>query len=480
MRDVHTIIRYFILSGAIVLSHSCKAPKPVAVEPARPMPASFWPNGKADALPVPLIHRRQFMPSRHLNDLIDTVIANNPDLRIASERVRYAGAVVSQTRGLLYPQVNAQAVPAIRRFGRYTMDGAGNIVTEMESGKLVPVNLPDMYIGAQASWEADIWGKLRNRKLAALSRFYATEEAKRLLTTALVAETAVAYHELLAYDQELRMLDENIRLQEEAIGMVRIQKESAVTNELAVKQFEVQLIDAKSLRIEVQQMITDTEARINFLAGRYHQRIPRDTAFFSEGLLPVIQAGISPQMLLERPDIRQAEYELKATDADLQAERAAFFPSLMLAGGFGFQAYRPGLLFAMPESIAYSLIAGLTAPVINRSQIRAAYEKATASRQEAVWNYRKLVTNAWLEAHTELRRLENLSMLYAMKKHESELISQSVSISNELFRYGRADYVEVLLTRQQALRVNVELINARRNQFLASIKLYRILGGGKE
>jgi outer membrane protein TolC len=152
----------------------------------------------------------------------------------------------------------------------------------------------------------------------------------------------------------------------------------------------------------------------------------------------------------------------------------------MLAGGFGFQAYRPGLLFAMPESIAYSLIAGLTAPVINRSQIRAAYEKATASRQEAVWNYRKLVTNAWLEAHTEHRRLENLSMLYAMKKHESELISQSVSISNELFRYGRADYVEVLLTRQQALRVNVELINARRNQFLASIKLYRILGGGKE
>lgn len=480
MKQVRANLKGLLGLGLITAWVSCKAPQKVTDSDMRTLPTTIGHAGKGDSLSASVLRRTIFYQSSHLNALIDTVLAHNYDLKMATERIRLASAIVNQSRGLLYPQVNGQLIPSIRRFGLYTMDGAGNIVTEMQPGKLVPINLPDVYIGAQASWEADLWGKLRSRKKASLSRFYAGTEAKQLVATALVAETAMAYYELLAYDQELRLLDETIRLQQEALDMVRIQKETAVTNELAVQQFEVQLLDQQSLRLEIEQLITDTESRINLLAGRYQQWIPRDSSFFTEYSLPNLQSGISAAQLFNRPDIRQAEYELGAADADIDAARAAFFPSLLMAGGVGLQGYRLDLLFRLPESIAYSLIGGLSAPLINRNQIKGEYEKSASLRQEALWNYRKTVTQAFLETNAELKRVENLQKIFDMKKREAEIISRSVSVSSELFRYGRANYVEVLLARQHSLRVNIELINTRKNQFLAAIRLYRVLGGGRE
>jgi NodT family efflux transporter outer membrane factor (OMF) lipoprotein len=458
---------------------SCQTPRRTADTEPRPMPASIGKGAATDTVGTTL-ERRLFNRSTHLNDLIDTVLANNFDLRIAEERIRLAGSVLRQARAPLFPQVNGVAVPSLRRFGLYTMDGAGNIVTDMEPGKLVPVNLPDFLIGTQASWEVDLWGKLKNRKKAALSRFYASEEARQMLKTVLVAETATAYYDLLAYDQELRLLDETIRLQRQALEMVRIQKQTAVTNELAVQQFEVQLLDQLGLRTQVEQRITDTETLLNLLAGRYAREIPRDSAFFEERSLPELQAGIPTRLLLERPDVRQARLELDASDAELEAARLAFLPTLNLTGGLGLQGYRMGLLFRIPESIAYSLIAGLSAPLVNRNMLKGEYGKSLAGRQEALWNYRKSLSQAFLEVQAEMKRTENLRRIYETKRREAEIISSSVSVSDELFRYGRANYVEVLLARQNALRVNIELIETRRNQFVAAIRLYRLLGGGRE
>ena len=243
---------------------------------------------------------------------------------------------------------------------------------------------------------------------------------------------------------------------------------------------EVQLLDQQGLRTQVEQRITDTETLLNLLAGRYAQEIPRDSAFFEEGSLPGLQAGIPTRMLLERPDIRQALLELEASDAELEAARAAFLPTLTLTGGLGLQGYRMGLLFRLPESIAYSLISGLSAPLLNRNMLQGEYGKTLAGRQESLWNYRRKISQALLEADAEMKRIENLQKVYDTKRREAEIISKSVSVSDELFRYGRANYVEVLLARQNALRVNIELIETRRNQFVAAIRLYRLLGGGRD
>ena len=182
-------------------------------------------------------------------------------------------------------------------------------------------------------------------------------------------------------------------------------------------------------------------------------------------------------MMQNRPDIRQAEWELTAARADLEAARKAFLPSLMITGSTALQAYRPGALMLFPESIAYSLIGGLAGPIVNRNQIAGEFTKADALRREAIYNYQSKISQAYLEVHRELRRLDNLQGIFDLKRKESGILLAAVDVSRELFRYGRADYLEVLLARQNALRVNMELIEARRMQFLTAVRLYRALGG---
>ncbi len=462
----------FIVGIHLLFLAGCRLPQMSALPGMRTLPAG-WEGGIDTAAPP----QRLFRHDPLLAALIDTVLAGNQDLKMATERIRMAGAVAAQARGMMLPQVNAGVTPSLRKFGLYTMDGAGNIVTEMENGKLIPIDLPDFMLGMQASWEADLWGKLRDRKSAARARFLASESARQLLRTALVAEAASAYYELVAADQELRMLDQTIALQEEALSLVKVQKEASVVNQLAVQQFEAQWLDQQGLRMQVMQLITDTEARINALAGRFNAPIPRDSAFFSANALLSLRPGIPARMMQNRPDIKQAEWEMTAARADLEAARKAFLPSLMITGSTALQAYRPGALMLFPASIAYSLIGGLAGPVINRNQIAGEFTKADALRREAIYNYQSKISQAYLEVHRELRRLDNLQGIFDLKRKESGILLAAVDVSRELFRYGRADYLEVLLARQNALRVNMELIEARRMQFLTAVRLYRALGG---
>jgi NodT family efflux transporter outer membrane factor (OMF) lipoprotein len=460
-----------LLAGA-----GCTVPRATQADRRFDMPARF--DERTDTLSSAELGRKLFYSSPYLGMLLDSVLTNNYDLQMAAQRIREAQARLLRSRAPLIPQVNGAITPSVRKFGLYTMDGAGNIVTDIEPNKRVPVNLPDFYYGFQASWEVDLWGKLRNGKKAATARFLASAEGRRLMETALIAETAGAYYELQSDDQVLRLLDETIRIQEQAIDMVRVQKQAAVVNELAVQQFEAQLLNMKSLRVEMQQKIIEHESRINFLAGRFPQHIDRDSSFFTQSAIPVIQAGVPSALLRNRPDVRQSEWELQAARADLAAARAAFFPSLMLTGGAGFQAYRHGLIFTMPESIAYSVIAGLTAPVINRRVIRSEFDGADARQMEALYQYRKTIARGFFEVYQELNNIRNLAQVYEIKRRETTLLAASIQVSSELFRTGRADYLEVLIARQNALRANIELINIRKNQYLATLNLFRALGGG--
>jgi NodT family efflux transporter outer membrane factor (OMF) lipoprotein len=421
---------------------------------------------------------RLFFTSPALIKLLDTVLANNYDLLIAGQRIEASKALAKQARAPLFPTLNAAAIPSIRKFGLYTMDGAGNIVTDMEPGKTVPIDLPDYYLGLQTTWEVDLWGKLKNKKRAALSRFLATIEGRRLVQANLVAETAAAYYELLAADEELKLLDQTILIQEQAVEVARVQKQAAIVNELAVQQFEAQLLNTKSLRYEVTQLIIDAETRINMLAGRMPQHIPRDSSFFSSRSIPFVKTGVPSDLLRNRPDIRQAEMELESARADVKSARAAFFPSLMITGQVGFQAYKPSLLFMTPESIAYSLIGGLAMPLLNRNHIKGEFSRATAVQQEAIFNYQKLVNRGFLEVYQEMKKIQNLEKMFEYKQKESSVLSRSIEVSNDLFRTGRADYLEVLISRQNALRSNIELIVTRKYQYMSSVNLYKALGGG--
>jgi NodT family efflux transporter outer membrane factor (OMF) lipoprotein len=298
-----------------------------------------------------------------------------------------------------------------------------------------------------------------------------------MVITNLITELAITYFELQALDNQLEILDETITLQQDALDIVQVQNEVGTANVLAVEQYEAQLLNIKNMKLAIQQAITENESKINFLSGRYPQPVFRDTI---SGMKQVIQTGIPSDLLKYRPDIRQAEYELAATKADVKAAKAAFYPTINITGSLGLQAFRTSLMFTTPESIAYGIFGNLAAPLLNRSAIKAEFRRANASQIEALYNYQKAILNGYVEVHNELARIKRLDESYVLKKRQTEILTNSINTSSELYNTGRANYLEVLIAQQNALQAKLELVETKKNQMAAMVNVYKALGGGWE
>ena len=179
-----------------------------------------------------------------------------------------------------------------------------------------------------------------------------------------------------------------------------------------------------------------------------------------------------------RPDIRKAELELAAAKLDVKAARANFYPSLGISAGLGYRAFNPAFLLTSPQSLIYSLAGDLTAPLVNRNAIKAVYYSANARQVQAVYNYERIILNAYIEVVNQLSNINNLANSYGLKARQVEALNHSITISNNLFRSARADYMEVLLTQRDALEARFDLIDTKKQQLNAVVNVYRALGGG--
>jgi len=469
-------ISFYILLLSTLLVTGCKPSQNVTQTKSRPIPNQYV--HEVDTFNMASVSWREYFADQNLVGLIDSALANNFDARIAMQRMEQAKAGVQFSKGALLPTVGALAVPKITRYGLYTMDGAGNITTDIEPGKIVPVNLPDFLVGLQTSWEADITGKLRNRKKAAVARYLASTEGKNWVLTNLVAEVALTYYELLSLDQELEIIRETILLQENALAIVTIQKQAGAANELAVQQFQAQVLNTKALELDIQQAIFQTESKINWLLGRYPQPISRTKETFNQAIPQQIKSGIPSDLLRFRSDVKQAELDLMASKADLGAAKAAFYPSLFITGGIGYQAYKTNLLFTTPESFAFNLIGNFSAPLINRNAIKAEFNAANAMQMEALYNYQKVILTAYIEVYNEVNNLDNLQNIYTLRNDEVNILSQAIETSSDLFRTGRATYLEVLLAQQNLLSTQMDFIDVKKQQLMGTVNIYKALGGG--
>ncbi len=466
---------------AIVLAAmaGCKPVQEIRDDKPPVLPAGFDQRAAdpADTMGLGLVPWRTFFNDPNLQNLIDTALVANFDLTIAAQRIRQMQAGVLAAEAPLHPTLEPAGSVGIRRFGLYTMDGAGNATTDITPGQLIPVNLPDFFIGAQAGWEVDLWGKLRNQKRAAASRFMASVEGKNLVQTAVVAAIAEAYFALQSFDEQVVILDEYIALQQNALELVRIQKDLGAANELAVRQFENQLLDLRGIRIDLEQQILYNESVINFLAGRFPQPVVRSPRFLNQNLPPLSATGVPPSLLENRPDIRAAALELSASKADVEAARALFLPTLNIGAAVGVQAFRPDYL-VKPASFAYNLAGGMVAPLVNKRAIRAEFNRADAYQLEVLTTYYQTIVNAYTEAYNQVAFLKNLEQQFALKTEQVTAIENAVDISGELFRSGRANYLDVLTAQQNALDTRLELVELRLRQWSAAVNLYRALGGG--
>lgn len=455
---------------------ACRTPAVLERTANRAMPERF--SAASDTLNTGKVGWREFFTDSTLNALVEEALKNNQELNIALQEIDIARNEIRARKGEYLPFVGLSGGAALEKPGRYTLQGASEAATEIEPRRVTPDPLPNFLLGAVASWEVDIWHKLRNAKKAAVIRYQATVEGRNFMVTNLVAEIAASYYELLALDNQLAIVKQNIAIQSSALDVVRLQKESARVTELAVRRFEAQVLHTQGLQYAIQQRIVETENRLNYLVGRYPQPIRRDAQAFGKWVPGVVKAGLPAHLLENRPDVKRAELNLAAAKLDVQVARANFKPSLRLSGAAGFEAFKPILLFSTPESMLFSLAGELAAPWINRNGLVAAYNSTNARQTQAVYDYERTVLNAYTEVSNQLSKISNLEKSYELKEKEVQALNQSTAISNTLFRSARADYMEVLLTQRDALESKFDLVETRMQQMQALVSVYRALGGG--
>jgi len=453
----------------------CKTPSLVQKTENKNVPASY--STSQDTINSATIKWKQYFTDKYLTALIDTALVNNQELNITLQEIEIARSEVRARKGEYLPSIGLRAGAGVDKVGRYTSKGASEATTDIMPGKEMPEPLQDYMIGAYANWELDIWNKLHNAKKSAVSRYLATVEGKNFVITNLIAEVANSYYELLALDNQLAIVKQNIEIQNNALEIVKYQKQAARVTELAVRRFEAQVLNTKSLQYDIQQKITETENRINFLLARYPQPIERNKQPFLDIMPAVISAGIPSQLLANRPDIKQAELELAAAKLDIKVAKARFYPSLSISAGIGYNAFDPSYLIK-PKSLLYSVAGDLMAPLINRNAIKAAYITANAKQLQAVYDYERTILNAYIEVANQVAKISNLEKSYDFKSKEVEALTQSIEISNDLFKSTRADYMEVLLTQRDALESRFDLIETKMQQMNATVNIYRALGGG--
>lgn len=434
------------------------------------VPESF--DGTPEGLNSGQLNVDEFFTDPQLTALIDVALEQNQELNIALLEIDLAQSEVLAREGEYLPKVSLNAGAGLEKVGEDTHQGRSDDALDL------PEHLPDFLVGLSASWEIDIWGKLRDAKEAAARRYLSTIEGRRFLVTGLVAEVADSYYELMALDNQLDVLKQNIEIQQKALEVVRLQKQVGRVTELAVKRFEAEVLKNQSRLYTIQQQITETENRINFLAGRFRQPVARDSLDLMTWAPAAVHVGVPSELLTNRPDVKQAELELQAAELDVEVARARFYPSLEINAGLVYNSFKAATLVDTPASLAYLAAAELTQPLWNRKELTAGYFSTNSKQMQAVFNYERTILGAFNEVANQLAMVQNMESSYQARSQEVERLNESIAISGDLFKSARADYMEVLLTRRDALDAQMELIETRRKQMGAMVKLYRALGGG--
>ena len=469
------------LVGFSIFLSSCAFKKDLPNDEHKALPASF--QQSLDTNTVASKPWKDFFKDEHLIALIDTALANNPDMKQTLHRIDIAKANLRMRKGAALPNLDLAVEVGLRKYGFYTSDGIGNYDTNfsenLKENERLPDPLPDYFVGIRTSWEIDLWGKLKNKKQAALNKFLASYEGQKLVQTELISNVAAAYIELLTLDEALEILNRNISLQQKSLKIIEVQKMAGAATELGVQQFKAVLSNSKAKQQEVLQQVSILENHLNFLTSKLNAPVVRN----ENGLAQFISAdslasGTPIQMLALRPDIRQAGLELIASKKDVKSAKAAFLPALVLAPYIGLQSFDAGKLFNTSTSVAYGLLGGLTAPIFNQHRIRAEYQSYAAMYGIAFQEYEKIVLKAYQEVQDALKSGTFIEQKRIHISDEVKALNASVKAANDLFLAGRVTYLDILTTQRNVLDAEINEVEAKKQQVLNQISLYKALGGG--
>jgi len=413
-----------------------------------------------------------------LIDLVRQAIAGNQELRIMSEEVQVASNEIISRKGAYLPSISPAISSEVEKTSLYTLNGVTILNDPFAPGRFLPDPLPNFFLAPMFIWTPDIWWQLHNARDAAIARYYAASESRNFFVTRLIADVAGNYYQLMSLDKRMEILDETIAIMEQSLETAKSIKEGARGTELPVQRFLAEVRRNQSEKRIVQQDIVETENRINFLLGRNPQRVERMTGDFIDLKLHPLSLGVPAELLRNRPDIRQAERELAAAGLDVKVARKRFYPQGLINSSVGYQGFDPRYMFITPEGLIAQAAGNLVVPLINRKAIKADYLTADARQLQAVYNYQRVVLNAYVEVVNRLARVDNYTRSITIKREQLTALEESVRVAMNLFQFARADYVDVLFAQRDLRDARTVIVETKQQQLAAIIDTYQALGGG--
>jgi NodT family efflux transporter outer membrane factor (OMF) lipoprotein len=460
---------------AILLS-SCGIPQLRPTDPVRELPDSF--NGVTSDENSSQVGVDEFFNDPILTSLVDEALVGNLDLKILAEDIQIANNEILGRSGAYLPFVTIGGAAGLDKPSVFTRAGAVDNNVPFLPGQFLPTPLPDFLGSTNLTWQIDIWRQLRNARDAAAFRYLGTGEGRNYVITRLTAEIAENYYMLLSLDKRLENLDRIIGFQEQSLRMAISKKDAGQGTELGVQRFLAEVRRNQSEKLIVNQDIIQAENRINFLLGRYPQAVERNSADFFDLHLHALSLGVPADLLQNRPDVRQAERELAAAGLDVKVARARFYPRLNITSGVGWEAFNTKYLFTTPESLIYYVAGDLVAPLINKRAIQADYMNANAKQLQAVYNYTRVVLNAFTEVINRVTKVQNYTRSIEIKVQQLDALEASVDVATKLFENAQVEYIDVLFAQRDLRDARMVLIDTKKDQLSAIVDTYQALGGG--
>ena len=459
---IHSI-KYLILIGGIAgLLNSCSTPRHFN----RNMVSTDGLYGntiETDSINMADKPWQQLFTEPTLQKLIQEGLSNNPDLQIAIQKVMEAEAYFSQSKAALLPSISGK--------------GTGTYIRNSESiypdG---PKETGSFQLGAEASWEIDIWGKLRSSKRSAYANLLASDAGRKAVETRLISSIASAYYNLAGLDAKLAITKQTVKNNIDLVETIKVLKESGRVTGAAVVQTEAARYAAEVTIPDLEQQIRESENALGLLLGRVPGNIVRGS-IDEQSFTTILNTGVPVQLLDNRPDVMQAEFAVMSAFETTNSARAYFYPALTLTASTGFAAKDLDQLLD-PKSFAASVIGGLTQPLFNKKINATRLKVAQAQQEEALINFRNSLLKAGQEVHNALGSYETAVKKIALRQLQLDALVKSVDYTKELLTYGSATYTEVLNAQTSLLSAQLNDINDRLQQLNAGVTLYRALGGG--
>ncbi len=395
-----------------------------------------------------------------LQGLIKEALTNNYDVRVAATHVMEADAALGIARSNQFPSVNLAG-------------SLQNLRSQPSSGSSTVGSL-----AIQASWILDFWGQYRRATEAARANLLSTKYGQDVVRTTLISSVAQDYFLLRNYDSQLEYSKSMLEANKEIlrINTVKFQGgDAAITDQL---QAEILVQQAQAQIISLQQLIEQTENQISILLGRNPEPIARGLALTAQPHMPEVPAGLPSAILERRPDVRQAEEELVAANANVGVAKAAFFPQFSLTGAFGVQSSSLQSFLGGPTTAAWAAAGQVAQPIFEGGRIRASYRLAWAQRDEAELLYKQTVQQAFGDVSNSLVGYQQSQQFRIKLQDQTATYAEAARLANVRFLGGYTSFLEVLVTQQQYFSSELSLAQAWNAELQNYVQLYTALGGG--